>query len=234
MEYIMDYDKLCHTSPPCWLGNQEYLETKSHSSMVFSFTTAEDRDLFIGYGPIWVFNQCCTITLYEDQPHIFACRNCGSFTHKMCKAPTCLKCGSKEHSTSTHPTDSPLWCINCKKEHASNYINCNRRRRLLGLNPIADQPEPTKRSSKNPGKKASAKPKSTPLKGKTTTNQVVGLDGNQLLEAINKDNDETPMKLHVSSAIHEKAQDQVNWSSQHLCEKAVSNSKSKTELQTTC
>ena len=79
-----------------------------------------------------------------------------------------------------------------------------------------------------------AKPKSTPLKGKTTTNQVVGLDGNQLLEAINKDNDETPMKLHVSSAIHEKAQDQVNWSSQHLCEKAVSNSKSKTELQMTC
>ena len=66
MEYIMDYDKLCHTSPPCWLGNQEYLETKSHSSMVFSFTTAEDRDLFIGYRPIWVFNQHCTITLYED------------------------------------------------------------------------------------------------------------------------------------------------------------------------
>src|SRR5260370_40642513 len=92
MEYIRDYDKLHHTSPPCWLGNQEYLETKSHSSMVFRFTTTEDRDKFIGFGPIWIFNQCCTITLYEDQPHIFACRNCGSFTHRTSKAPTCLKC----------------------------------------------------------------------------------------------------------------------------------------------
>ena len=88
MEYTMDYDKLCHASPPRWLGNDEYLEIKSHSSMVFSFTTAEDRNKFIGYGPIWVFNQCCTITTYEECPHIFACRNCGSFSHKMCDAPT--------------------------------------------------------------------------------------------------------------------------------------------------
>src|SRR5258708_9154475 len=26
MEYIMEYDKLRHASPPCWLGNQEYLD----------------------------------------------------------------------------------------------------------------------------------------------------------------------------------------------------------------
>ena len=66
MEFAMDYDKLRHASPPHWLGNLEYLEAKSHSSMVFSFTTTEDRDKFIGYGPIWIFNQHCTITLYED------------------------------------------------------------------------------------------------------------------------------------------------------------------------
>ena len=73
-----------------------------------------------------------------------------------------------------------------------------------------------------------AKPKLNPLKEKTTTNQVIGLNGNQLLEAINKDSDDTPMKLCVSSAMHEKAQEQLNWSSQHLQEKA----NSKQQLQT--
>src|SRR5260370_6774554 len=77
MEYVMVHDKLQHASTPCWLGNQEYLEVKSHSSMVFSFTTAEDRDKLIGYRPIWVFNQHCTTTLYEDHLHIFACHHCG-------------------------------------------------------------------------------------------------------------------------------------------------------------
>ncbi len=128
MEYAMGYNKLHHASPPCWLGNQEYLNAKSHSSMVFSFTTAEDRDKFTAYGPIWVFNQWCTITHYEDHPHIFACCNCRSLTHKMCDAPTCLKCGSRDHTTNTHPDNSPLHCINCRKGHAANYVNCNCRR----------------------------------------------------------------------------------------------------------
>src|SRR5258708_376220 len=66
MEYIIEYDKLHHASPPHWLSNQEYLDAKSHSSMVFSFTTTEDRDKFTAYGPIWVFNQWCMITQYED------------------------------------------------------------------------------------------------------------------------------------------------------------------------
>jgi len=73
MEYIMEYDKLHHASPLHWLGNKEYLDAKSHSSMVFSFTTIVDRDKFIALRLIWVFNQCCTITKYEDCPHIFAC-----------------------------------------------------------------------------------------------------------------------------------------------------------------
>ncbi len=66
MEYVIGYDMLRHASPPCWLGNLEYLEAKSHSSMVFNFTTTEDRERFISYGPIWVFNQQCTITPYEE------------------------------------------------------------------------------------------------------------------------------------------------------------------------
>src|SRR5258708_9986647 len=73
MEYILGYDKLCHPSPPCWLGNQGYLDAKSHPSIVFSFTTTEDRDKFIAFSPNWVFNQCCTITRYKDHPHIFTC-----------------------------------------------------------------------------------------------------------------------------------------------------------------
>ena len=64
-----------------------------------------------------------------------------------------------------------------------------------------------------------------------TTNQVVGLDGTQLLEAINKDSDDTPMKLHVSSAMHKKTQEQLNWSSQWLWEKADSKQKPQTEIQ---
>src|SRR5260370_8317145 len=83
MEFVMDYDKHQHASPPCWLGNTEYLEAKSHSSMVFSFTTMEDRNIFIGYRPIWVFNQHCTITLYENQPHIFLSHNSSTFTHHL-------------------------------------------------------------------------------------------------------------------------------------------------------
>src|SRR5258708_23052809 len=87
MEYVIGYDMLQHASPLHWLGNLEYLKAKSHLSMVFNFTTAEDRDRFISYRPIWVFNQHCTITPYEDHLHIFACQNCGSFTHKLCDAP---------------------------------------------------------------------------------------------------------------------------------------------------
>ncbi len=233
MEYIRDYDKLWHTSPPRWLGNPEYLETKSHSSMVFSFTTAEDREKFIGFGPIWVFKQWCTITSYKDQPHIFTCHNCSSFAHKMCETLECLKCGSKDHSTNTHPINSHLHCINCRKEHASNYINCNCRRCLLGLNPILDSSDPLKKSGRNSGKKTVAKLKSTILKDKTTINQVVGLDGNQLLKAINKDSDDTPMKLHISSAMHENAQEQLNQSSQCLWEKANPKQVSQSVPQTT-
>src|SRR5260221_11255877 len=42
-----------------------------------------------------------------------------------------------------------------RSEHASNYINCNCRRRLLGLNPLPDTTEmqPTiKKTSRNTGK----------------------------------------------------------------------------------
>ncbi len=198
MEYVTGYDKLHHASPLHWLGNPEYLEAKSHSLMVFNFTIAEDRDKFVGYGPIWVFNQCCTITLYEDHLHIFACWNCRSFAHRLCDTPTCLKCRGRDHATNSHPADAPLWCINCKKEYTSNYVNCNHRRHLLGLNPLADTPEAqtaTKKTSRNAGKKTPARPKTIILKEKNNTNHVVGLDSNQLLEAINKDCSETPMKL---------------------------------------
>src|SRR5260221_14599532 len=41
MENILGYKKLHHASPPRWLGNQEYIAAKSHSSMVFGFTTPE-------------------------------------------------------------------------------------------------------------------------------------------------------------------------------------------------
>src|SRR5260370_39500044 len=112
MEYVSEYDKLRHASPPHWLGNQEYLEPKSHSSMVFSFTTAEDQDKFIGYRPVGVFNQQCTITPYEDRPHIFTCQNCGSFAHKTCEAPACLKCSGRDHTTLTPPLNSPRSFIN--------------------------------------------------------------------------------------------------------------------------
>src|SRR5260370_1526491 len=91
---------------------------------------------FIGYGPIWVFNQCCTITTYEECPHIFACHNCSSFSHKMCDAPACLKCGGRDHMTNAHPTDLPLQCINCTKDHISNYGNYNNINQLLHLNPL--------------------------------------------------------------------------------------------------
>ncbi len=235
MEYILGYNKLHHASPPRWLGNQEYLDAKSHSSMVFSFTTAEDRDKFLVFGPIWVFNQRCTITRYEDRPHIFACQNCGSFAHKICDTPACLKCGGKDHATNTHPTNLPLRCINCRKEHASNYVNCNRRRRLLGLNPLPDTTETqtvSKKTSKNTGKKTLNKPKLSTSKEKTNTNQVIGLDGNQLLEAINSDNGETPLRLRVSSALHEKAQEQLNRSSQRLREKATSRQNTQNETLT--
>ncbi len=225
MEYVVGYDKLCHASPLRWLGNQEYLEAKSHSSMVFSFTTAEDRSKFIAYRPIWVFNQRCTITQYEDRPHIFACHNCGSFTHKTCNAPTCFKCGSKDHTTDAHPHDLPLHCINCRKEHVANYVNCNRRRQLLGLNPLLETQEnktPTRKMNRNMVKKPPNKQKPNNSKENTLTNQVVGLDGNQLLEAINRDSGETLLKLRVSSVMHNKAQEQINRSSQQLHEKASS------------
>src|SRR6266436_8449148 len=77
MEYVVGYNRLCHASPLCWLGNLEYLEAKSHLSMVFSFTTTEDRAKFIAYGPIWVFNQQCTITQYED-----CCRQDNNLPHE--------------------------------------------------------------------------------------------------------------------------------------------------------
>src|SRR5258707_2788751 len=235
MEYVLGYNKLRHASPPRWLGNQEYLDAKSHSSMVFSFTTAEDRDKFLAFSPIWVFNQRCTITRYKDRPHIFACQNCGSFAHKICDTPACLKCGGKDHATNTHPTNLPLHCINCRKEHASNYVNCNCRRRLLGLNPLPDTTETqmvSKKTSKNTGKKTLNKPKLSTSKEKTNTNQVIGLDGNQLLEAINSDNGETPLRLRVSSALHKKAQEQLNRSSQRLREKATSRWNTQNETQT--
>ena len=69
-------------------------------------------------------------------------------------------------------------------------------------------------------------------KEKTTANQVVGLNGNQLLKASNKDGDDTPMQLHISSALNKKAQEQVNQSSQRLCEKATATLKSQLESQT--
>src|SRR5260370_36580708 len=158
--------------------------------MVFSFTTAEDRDKLIGYGPIWVFNQCCTTTLYEDRPHIFACCHCGSFAHKLCDIPACFKCSSRDHTTDSHPTDLPLCCINCRKEHAANYTNCNRRRCLLGLNPLPEASEAQatpKKPSRNTGRQNTNKPKLITLKEKDTTDHVAVIDGSQLLEAITTD-----------------------------------------------
>src|SRR5260370_35251774 len=99
---------------------------------------------------------------YTRINHIYLhARTAAHLLTRCAKHPLASNLGSKECSTSTHPMDLPLWCINCKKEHASNYVNCNQRRPLLGLNPMADLPKPMKRSSKNPGKKPEAKPKST-------------------------------------------------------------------------
>ena len=190
--------------------------------MVFSFTTNEDRDKLIGYRLIWVFNQCCMITKYEDCPHIFACQHCRLFAHKICDSLACMKCGSREHSSKNHPADLPLHYVNCRKEHAANHTNCNGRRCLLGLNPLPEVTEAhTKKPSRSSGKKPMNKPKTTTSEVIAPTYHVAGFNGNQLLGAINKDNGETPMKLWVSSAIHEKAQDQVNRSSQRLWEKAA-------------
>ena len=77
------------------------------------------------------------------------------------------------------------------------------------------------------------KPKLTTTKANTPTNHVTGLDGNQLLKAINRDSGETPMKLHVLSAMHENAQEQVNRSSQRLQEKATIKPKTRNNSQTT-
>jgi len=79
----------------------------------------------------------------------------------------------------------------------------------------------SKKSNKNTGKKNAAKPNPASLKNNATSNQIVGLDGNQLLEAINKDSADMPMKMRVSSALHDKAQEQVNQCSQRLCTKAT-------------
>jgi len=71
-----------------------------------------------------------------------------------------------------------------------------------------------RKTSRGLGKKSSNKQKPNNSKEFTPTNQVVGLDGNQLLEAINRDSGETLLKLRVSSAMHDKAQEQLNRSSQ--------------------
>ena len=77
-------------------------------------------------------------------------------------------------------------------------MNFNHRRRLLGLNPL---PEPmevqpnSKKASKNAGKKNMNKLKLIAPKDKPLANQVAGLNGNPLLEAINKDSNEMPMWL---------------------------------------
>ena len=76
-----------------------------------------------------------------------------------------------------------------------------------------------------------AKPKSVASKEKTVANHVVGLDRNQLLEVINKDTNDTPMKLHVS-ALHKKTQEQLNWSSQRLHEKATAKHNAQVGTQT--
>ena len=77
-----------------------------------------------------------------------------------------------------------------------------------------------KKPSRNTGKKSVDKPNPTIPVENPSANHIAGLDGNQLLKAINKDGDETLMKLCVSSAMHERAQDQVNRSSLRLQEKA--------------
>src|SRR5258708_9384776 len=81
------------------------------------------------------------------------------------------------------------------------------------------------------GKKPLNKQKPNNSKENTPTNQVVGLDGNQLLEVINRDSGKTLLKLQVSSAMHDKAQEQLNRSSQQLHEKATSQQRTQNETQ---
>ena len=117
-----------------------------------------------------------------------------------------------------HPPDQPLRCINCKKDHPANYINCNRCRCLLGLNPLPDTPDPQstgRKPKRTTGRKQGQKKKQTP-KESTNHNNVEGLEGNQLLKAFNAEDMDMPIKLQVSSVMHEKAQAQVNRSSQRL------------------
>ncbi len=155
--------------------------------------------------------------------HTFSHATTADPSHTRCATclPACLKCGNRDHTTNTHLAKLPPRCINCRKDHTSNYVNCNHRRHLLGLNPLPETPEATKKLGRNMGKKTNNKPKPNNSREKTATNQVIGLDGNQLLEAINKDSGETPLKLHVSLAMHEKAQEQLNRSSQRLREKEM-------------
>src|SRR5260370_12675876 len=90
-----------------------------------------------------------------------------------------------------------------------------------------------KKPSKNTGKKTTNKVKPPSPVENTPSKHITGLDGNQLLKAINKECDETPMKLCILSAMHENTQDQVNRSSQRLCEKAVLKLKSQNTKQNT-
>ena len=76
--------------------------------------------------------------------------------------------------------------------------NCNRRRRLLGLNPLPDTsiPQTTGRKPKrSTGKKQGQKPRHAPEEAPTHNNEVEGLDGDQLLRAINTEDADTPIRL---------------------------------------
>src|SRR5260370_36192050 len=90
-----------------------------------------------------------------------------------------------------------------------------------------------KKPSKNTGKKTTNKAKPPSPVENTPSKHITGLNGNQLLEAINKECDEMPMKLCILSAMHENAQDQVNRSSQRLHKKAMLKLKSQNIRQNT-
>ena len=138
MAYVPKYDIMKKWRPPKWLGSDELIQSKQFASIIIDLTSEKDRDTLLNLRGVKLFNFNCTITPYENRTQVYQCNKCGMYSHvsNSCTSLQCMACGSKEHPTKEHPSDTPLRCINCKGNHNSSHRECNTQRVRMGLKPV--------------------------------------------------------------------------------------------------
>lgn len=138
-------DPIRLATSPRYCISRDKIQYTTKGTILVSFHDQNLANMLLKSSPIFIGGTPCRIRPFVERNPIVYCQQCSSLRHRessrACKGPRCEQCASENHSTSDHPVDTPLHCINCGGEHASRSKECPTRSKTGPSTESAPRPD---------------------------------------------------------------------------------------------